>query len=226
MSWWDFFGRNVDKADFVNDFLLKNQKPIPAIRSLDQLEFTIFDTETTGLSIKDDYILSFGGVKIQNAAIQIQTAIELYPTSPKSGKKTASIHGLVERQNQIQIRDFATQSLGYFGNSVLVAHHIGFDTEMMQKACRPFGLEKLPNPMIDTMTMAIRLELGPHAVRSQINPSDFGLDALCNRYQIPTEDRHTAAGDAFLTAQLLLKFLKKAHSKGITNFGQLTRKGF
>ncbi|PZX58378.1 DNA polymerase-3 subunit epsilon [Algoriphagus ratkowskyi] len=226
MSWWDLFGKHVDKADFVKAFLLQNQKPIPAIRSLDQLEFTVFDTETTGLSIKEDYVLSFGGVKIRNAAIQIETAIELYPTSPKSGKKTASIHGLVQRENQIQIRDFANQSLEYFCNSILVAHHIGFDTEMMQKACRPFGLEKLPNPMIDTMTMAIRLELGPHADRSQINPSDFGLDSLCKRYQIPTEDRHTAAGDAFLTAQLFLKFLKIAQGKGITNFGQLTRKGF
>jgi DNA polymerase-3 subunit epsilon len=93
----------------------------------------------------------------------------------------------------------------------------------MQKACSPFGLEKLPNPMIDTMTLAIRLELGPHADRSQIHPEDYGLDALCGRYQIITEDRHTASGDAFLTAQLLLKLLKLAQVKGIKNFGQLIR---
>ncbi len=226
MSFWDLFGKKVSKADFVEDFLLKNQKPIPAIRSLDQLEFTVFDTETTGLSTKEDYILSFGGVKIRNAAIQIETAIELYPTSPKSGKKTASIHGLVQRENQIQIRDFAKQTLEYFGNSILVAHHIGFDTEMMQKVCSPFGLEKLPNPMIDTMTMAIRLELGPRADRNQINPENYSLDHLCERYQIQTDDRHTAPGDAFLTAQLLLKFLKIAQAKGITNFAQLMRRGF
>jgi DNA polymerase-3 subunit epsilon len=223
MIWWDLFGKNVAKADFVEDFLLKNQKPIPAIRNLDQLEFTVFDTETTGLSIKEDYILSFGGVKIRNAAIQIETAIELYPTSAKSGKKTASIHGLVERQNQIQLREFASQCMEYFGNSILVAHHIGFDAEMIQKACSPYGLEKLPNPMIDTMTMAIRLELGPHADRNQINPENYSLDHLCKRYQIQTDDRHTAAGDAFLTAQLFLKFLKIATAKGIKNYGQLIR---
>lgn len=223
MSWWNFGEKKVKKADFVEAYLLKNQKPIPTIRSLDQLEFTIFDTETTGLSIKEDYILSFGGVKIRNEAIQIETALELYPNSPKSGQKTASIHGLIERQNQIPIRDFAEQSLQYFGNSILVAHHIGFDTEMMQKSCKPFGLERLPNPMLDTMNLAIRLELGPHADRSQVHPEDYGLDALCERYQILTEDRHTASGDAFLTAQLLLKLLKIAHIKGIKNFGQLIR---
>jgi DNA polymerase-3 subunit epsilon len=223
MSWWNIFGKNIEKADFVEAYLLKNQKPIPAIRSLDQLEFTAFDTETTGLSVKDDYILSFGGVKIQNEAIQVETVLELYPNSPKSGQKTAAIHGLIVRENQIPISDFTAQTLKYFGNSILVAHHIGFDTEMMQKACKPFGLERLPNPLLDTMNFAIRLELGPQADRSQIHPEDYGLDALCERYQILTEDRHTASGDAFLTAQLLLKLLKIAHAKGIKNFGQLIR---
>jgi len=223
MSWWNFGRKKIDHADFVDAFLLKNQKPIPAIRSIAQLEFTVFDTETTGLSIKDDYILSFGAVKIRNQAIQIETALELYPNSPKSGQKTAPIHELIEHENQLMIREFAAQSLAYFGNSVLVAHHIGFDTEMMQKACKPFGLEKLPNPMIDTMSLAIRLEHGPHADRSQFNPEHYGLDRLCARYDIITEDRHTAAGDAFLTAQLFLKLLKLAASKGIQNFGQLIR---
>lgn len=223
MSWWNFTRKKIDHTDFVDAFLLKNQKPIPAIRSIAQLEFTVFDTETTGLSIKDDYILSFGAVKIRNQAIQIETALELYPNSPKSGQKTAPIHGLIHHENQLSIREFAAQSLAYFGNSVLVAHHIGFDMEMMQKACKPFGLEKLPNPMIDTMSLAIRLEHGPHADRSQYNPEQYGLDSLCARYNILTEDRHTASGDAFLTAQLFLKLLKLAAAKGIKNFGQLIR---
>ncbi len=223
MSWRNIFRKNVEKAAFVEAYLLKNQKPIPSIRTIDQLEFTVFDTETTGLSVKEDYILSFGALKIRNQRILVETVVELYPNSPKSGKKSAIIHGLIERQNQVQIRDFAEQSLAYFGNSILVAHHIGFDSEMMQKACQPFGLYKLPNAMIDTMTLAIRLELGPHADRSQLKLEDYSLDALCHRYQIQTEDRHTAAGDAFLTAQLLLKFLKIAEAKGIKNFGQLIR---
>jgi len=223
MSWRNIFGKNVKKADFVEAFLLKNQKQIPAIRSLDQLEFTVFDTETTGLSAKDDYILSLGAIKIRNQRILVETTLECYPISPKEGNKTAQIHGLIQRENLLPIRDFAEQSLTYFGSSILVAHHIGFDAEMMQKACKPFGLERLPNPMLDTMNLAIRLELGPHADRSQVHSEDYRLDALCERYHILTEDRHTASGDAFLTAQLLLKLLKLAQAKGIKNFGQLIR---
>jgi len=223
LSWWNFGRKKIDRADFVEAFLQKNQKEIPAIRSIAQLEFTVFDTETTGLSVKDDYILSFGAIKILNQAIKLETALELYPNSPNSGQKTAPIHGLIQRENQLTIKEFAAQSLAYFGNSILVAQHISFDTEMVQKAGKLFGLEQLPNPMIDTMTLAIRLEQGPHADRSQINPEKYSLDSLCERYHILPEDRHTAAGDAFLTAQLFLKLLKLAASKGITTYGQLIR---
>jgi DNA polymerase-3 subunit epsilon len=73
------------------------------------------------------------------------------------------------------------------------------------------------------MNLAIRLEHGPHADRTQIKREDYTLDALCARYGIIPEDRHTAAGDAFLTAQVLLKLLALAKQKGIKDFGQLMR---
>jgi DNA polymerase III subunit epsilon len=84
MSWWKFGNKKIENADFVDAFLLKNQKSIPAIRSLDQVEFTVFDTETTGLSVKEDYILSFGAIKIRNQAKlkQQQNSISI-PQNPK-----------------------------------------------------------------------------------------------------------------------------------------------
>lgn len=57
----------------------------------------------------------------------------------------------------------------------------------------------------------------PHAIASQ----DYSLDKLCERYGISLDDRHTAAGDALLTAQLLIKLLKVADKKGIKTFGDL-----
>jgi DNA polymerase-3 subunit epsilon len=51
----------------------------------------------------------------------------------------------------------------------------------------------------------------------------YSLDELCIRYGIEMDDRHTAAGDAFLTAQLFLKLLKLAEKKGIRNFKDLLR---
>ncbi|WP_026966709.1 3'-5' exonuclease [Algoriphagus terrigena] len=223
MSWWEFWKPKAERLDFIRDFLEINAQPITGIRSIDQLNFTVIDTETSGLDPAKDSILSFGGVKIFERKIQIQSSVEWYPTAKNSGGKTAPIHGLVGIQDQIPLEDFLKKLLPYLANSILVGHHVGFDLELLEKELKPFGIERLPNAVLDTGNLAIRLEHGPHADRSRINLESYSLDALCARYGIETDDRHTAAGDAFLTAQLLLKLLKKCHAKGIQDFKNLMK---
>ena len=223
MSWWEFWKQKREKTDFVASFLEKSKTQIPGIRAIDQLNFTVLDTETTGLNPARDFILSFGAVKISRMTIQVSTAVEWYPVSPKNGKATAAIHGLLESKAPVPISDFVPNLLSYLGDSILVGHHLGFDLEMLLKACNKFGLEDFPNPCIDTMNLAIRLEQGPNADRHQFKPEEYSLDALCDRYGIEKDDRHTAAGDAFLTAQLLLKLLVVARNKGIKDFSRLMR---
>ena len=43
----------------------------------------------------------------------------------------------------------------------------------------------------------------------------FDLDTLCAGFGIVAHDRHTAAGDAFLTAQIFLSLLALAHKHGL-----------
>ncbi|GAA0877852.1 3'-5' exonuclease [Algoriphagus jejuensis] len=223
MSWWKIWKPKIEQADFVREFLEINNESIPGIRAVDQLNFTIIDTETTGLNPGSDSILSFGGVKVSEAKIQVHTSVEWYPQSKNSGGKTAPIHGLVGIPDEISMEEFLKKLLPFLGNSILVGHHLGFDLALLEKHLKPFGIDRLPNPVLDTFNLAIRLELGPQADRNGINTESYSLDALCSRYGIKTDDRHTAAGDAFLTAQLFLKLLKKCDLKGIRNFKDLTR---
>lgn len=223
MTWWEFWKPSTQKSDFTAAFLEQAKVSIPSIRTIDQLNFVVLDTETTGLDPAVDFILSFGAVKISNLTIQISSAVEWYPISPKNGKETAQIHEILNTKAPIPIAEFVPKFLEYIGNSILVGHHVGFDLQMLLKACKAFGLEDFPNPCVDTMNLAIRLEHGPHADRTQIKREEYSLDALCTRYGIITEDRHTAAGDAFLTAQVFLKLLALARRKGINDFGQLLR---
>lgn len=223
MSWWEFWKPKSEKTDFVASFLKNAETPIPGIRAIDQLNFVVLDTETTGLNPAQDFILSFGAIKISRMTIQVSTAVEWYPVSPKNGKATAAIHGLLESKTPIEITDFVPDLLSYLGNSILVGHHLGFDLEMLLKTCKPFGLETFPNPCIDTMNLSIRLEQGPKADLNQFKQEEYCLDSLCNRYGIPKDDRHTAGGDAFLTAQLFLKLLLVAKKKGIKDFASLNK---
>lgn len=223
MSWWLFKNKSNNVLPFVRDFIKKGEVKIPDIREISQLDFTVLDTETTGLDPQKDYILSFGAIKLSKSTLYINSSVEWYPQSPSEGMASAVIHGLVNRENQITIKDFSQQLLAYLDASIIVGHHIAFDLEMLLKILKNFGLPHFPNPVLDTMNLAIRLDHGPLADYSLLNRNNYSLDKLCERYEIPIMDRHTAAGDAFLTAQLLQKLLNVAENKGITNFGQLIR---
>lgn len=223
MSWWGFWKGKAEQADFVKDFLKINQQPTAGIRAIDQLQFTVIDTETSGLDTARDSILSFGAVKIVGAKILVSSSVEWYPASSPARGETTPIHGLVAISDQISTEEFARRLLDYLGDTIVVGQHVGFDLEMIAKLLRPFGIDRLPNPILDTSSLAIRLEHGPQADRRRINLENYSLDALCSRYGIDPEDRHTAGGDAFLTAQLLLKLLKQCRLKGIGNFRDLMK---
>jgi hypothetical protein len=49
----------------------------------------------------------------------------------------------------------------------------------------------------------------------------FTLDALCNLFGIEPHDRHTAGGDAFITAQFFLRLLRYAQRAGRTGLDAL-----
>ncbi|WP_439488607.1 3'-5' exonuclease [Algoriphagus sp.] len=223
MSWWPFSKSSNISSDFVKEYLAKNVGTIPSIRTIDQLEFVVLDTETTGLDVKSDSVLSFGAVKIINECILVKSAVEWYPESTKNLNQSPLIHGLVERNPQLPTSQFIRQVLSYLSNSIVVGHHVGFDLGMLQQMARPFGLSQFHNPVIDTMGFTIRLDHGPNVNLNHIQTNNYSLEALCDRFQIPLDDRHTATGDAQLTAILFLKLLKIAAAKGIDTYGQLMR---
>jgi DNA polymerase III epsilon subunit-like protein len=49
----------------------------------------------------------------------------------------------------------------------------------------------------------------------------YSLDALCRRFDVAPYDRHTAPGDAFLTAQVFLHLLRLAERAGRDTLGAL-----
>jgi DNA polymerase-3 subunit epsilon len=51
-----------------------------------------------------------------------------------------------------------------------------------------------------------------------------GLDSLATHYGIRVHERHRAFGDARATAQLLLRLLKDAEARGITDLASLTER--
>ena len=149
--------------------------------------------------------------------------MEIYLQTPVKNKEAIQVHEILDTRQGMAIKDFAKEFLAYIKNDVIVGHHIGFDLSMLEKILKPFGLKKLFNPVLDTQYFAMRLEKGLQYDPSMGKPGEYGLDSLCERYGIELNDRHTAAGDSFLTGQLLMKLLKMGEKKGIKDFGALMR---
>jgi len=223
MSWLDIFRKKVAKTTEVKNYEAAFQDSISKKLPISELEFVVVDTETSGLDIKKDHILAFGGVKVIKKRIKVDTSKEYFLQSQKKNISSIKIHEIIQSNEGMPVRDFVKVLLPYLGTGVLVAHHAGFDVSMLEKATGPFGLRKILNPILDTGDLAIRMEHGIYYEPSRVNFKDYSLDALCERYKIQVDDRHTAAGDAFLTAQLLLKLLKEAEKRGVKTYGDLMR---
>ena len=70
------------------------------------------------------------------------------------------------------------------------------------------------------MELTLHLE-ADGAFQGDDSISDFSLDGLCNMFGVIPHDRHTASGDAFMTAQVFLRLLRLASHHGRSTLGKL-----
>ncbi len=163
-------------------------------------DFVVFDCETTGLKPHIDRILSIGAISIKNQRIKINESLEIYVDQTYFDAKSASIHGITQ-ENELSksTEEEAIKSfLKYIENHTLVGHHVSFDIAMINQALKRMQLPKLKNKSIDTNQLYLKKRGVPLEQR-------YSLDELCDVFSIPKKDRHTASGDAFLTAQIFIR---------------------
>lgn len=166
--------------------------------------YVVFDCETTGLNPKKDRILSIGAVPIKGQRIKIKESLEIYVEQTYFDPKSASIHGITQENDLLkQTEQEAVKSfLNLIKNHTLVGHHVNFDVAMINQALKRMNLPKLKNKTLDTNELYLKKRGIPLEQR-------YSLDELCEAFHIPKKDRHTATGDAFLTAQIMLKLYQE-----------------
>lgn len=179
---------------------------------IDSTRFVVLDTETTGFDYENDRILCIGAVVLQNYRIPIQESLEVYIQQEHYNKATAQIHGILRASvlNRPNELEGLQQFLDYLGDSIIVAHHTFFDITMINKALERNGLPKLKNKTLDTAHLYKKTLLySPLLVRKE----SYTLDELADKFDISKKDRHTAMGDAYITAIAFLKILNKLKEK-------------
>jgi DNA polymerase-3 subunit epsilon len=192
--------------EYLDHFKNRQEQDISKIR------FVVFDTETTGLDIKTDRILSIGCVGIQDLKIKVSDQLETYVEQEQFNSGTVKIHGLLKEGTAAKISETRAiqHFLSYIENAVLVAHHAAFDMAIINAALQRLDLPKLKNKTLDT---------GHLFQKTRLNTSKthFSLDELASQFNIQLHDRHTASGDAYITALLFLKLVAQLQKpKNIT----------
>ena len=207
--------------DRVHKYAELNRNRLSLESNWEKFRFVCIDSESTGLNPNKDRLISLAGVGVMEGDICLYDEFAVvmpiaYNTS------SVTVHGITREAaaHGIEEPEALMQFLDWIADGVIVGHHIQHDLTLINNAClRHFG-HKLRNVAVDTMEAYLRIkDFG--GFTDSADDERYSLDALCQRFNIVPHDRHTALGDAFLTAQVLLRVLKEAGKLGLWNLDDL-----
>ena len=188
---------------------------------IDQVRFVALDSETTGLNPQTDRIITIGAVAVQGGDIVFEDSFEALLQISRN-TSAVTVHGITrdETRGGIDEPTALRRFLDYLGDGVIVGHHIGHDISTLNAGYQRHWGAGLMNRHLDTMDLTLHLEQsGAFAGGERIR--EFTLDSLCDRFGIIPHDRHTAGGDAFITAQIFQRLLRLASRFGREQLGAL-----
>ncbi|WPR70070.1 3'-5' exonuclease [Flavobacterium sp. NG2] len=207
----DFFKKHRD--------LLKNSTKYS---HFEDIRFVSLDTETTGFDFENDRILCIGAVAIKNNKILVSDSFEVYIKQEVFNKETVKIHGIRREGKEVKVseEEAMIQFLDYLGDAVIVAHHTKFDMTMINKALRRAGGGTVRSKQLDTNYIHKKI-----ATEDRFKKT-YSLDELCDIYNVKKHDRHTALGDALITAYLFLKLTYKYKKNNVLNLDDLIKTNY
>ncbi|RWZ60130.1 3'-5' exonuclease [Halobacillus fulvus] len=163
---------------------------------LQELDYTIFDLETTGFLPEIGHeIISIGAVRLKGVDVwQRKTFHQVIRPIRPVNKQTLRLTGLTQERikNSSPFIDGFNNFLEFSEGSVLVAHPAKFDMRFVQTMLKRWKLPAYQPEVIDSQLMA-----------QWLLPSvKYQLDPLLKYFGIEKLDRHHALNDAIMTAEL------------------------
>lgn len=181
---------------------------------LTELTYTIFDTEATGLNpAGGDETIQIGAVRIVNNKLLHNEFFEqlIDPKRPIP-PETIPIHGITPDmvKGQPTIESVLPAFHAFAQETILVAHNAAFDMRCFQVKEQATGVV-FDHPVLDTLLLSAVVHP---------NQESHRLEAIAERFNVNIIGRHTAMGDAMVTAEIFMKMIPLLAEKGIYTLGE------
>lgn len=187
---------------------------LPADEPLASLPATVLDSETTGLNVLRDRIVSLGALQLRGAAPEAMPPLDylVHPGMPIPARASA-IHGLTDADVAIAppFALVAPALLAYWHRRVLIGHNIAFDFAILRHEAERLRLPfRPPAAVIDIGLLYAGLRPRVASITLETIAADFAVDI---------DGRHTALGDARATAAIWTRMLPALGQAGIATLG-------
>lgn len=182
---------NKETPDFWKVYLTKFGKK--------SNRYVVLSTETSGMNLSKDVILSIGAFAIIDDTIYIKDSFEAVLLQYKFLHDNHLSNEFIIESTLPKLAevDAIKAFIDYLGNAVLVGHHIEFDVDMINATLERLDCGRLKNEALDIDIM--------HRKYHDITDKEFSLDKLRDAYKVGRSERNTATEAAYTIALLFLK---------------------
>ncbi|HED08078.1 MAG TPA: hypothetical protein ENI57_08185 [Ignavibacteria bacterium] len=182
--------------------------------SLNDAEFCVIDTETTGLAARRNSIVEIGIVVVKNLKISAKYHSMINPGRHIPANITM-ITGITneEVRDAPFFEDIANDITEFINDKVLTAHNLSFDKSFLRKEF--LSTENILPKVQELCTVKLARKVFPELRSKSLGP-------VCRHLRIKNSKEHRALSDAEATAKILIKMIKILRKeKGIKNLQEL-----
>lgn len=182
---------------------------------LEELTFSVVDTETTGMYAEHNRVMDVGLVKVKNGKIveKWETLIDPEQDIPYWITKFTNLAN-EDVVGQPLFKDIAHEFHQKIENTIFVAHNAGFDYGFIYNELSRANITWKSHKLC---TVLLGRKLLPELQYAN-------LDVLTQYYNIKISARHRALPDAEATAEVLINLMQIAKERyAVTNFFELEK---
>ncbi|MDD5729848.1 MAG: exonuclease domain-containing protein [Candidatus Omnitrophica bacterium] len=180
--------------------------------NLEEIEFTIFDTETTGLDPRSgDRIVEIAAIRIKGEE-KIAEFQSLVNPQKAISEGAFRVNGITQEDlnGAPKPEEVFPRFMEFITGSCLCSYNAPFDLEFLENELKLLGKDLSGDiAVLDVLTMARKLLPGLER---------YALSFVSKKLGIETLQKHRAFSDVEITREVFKKLGVRLHNKGVTNF--------